>query len=299
MNRKMVSAGRFYPDTREQLTSNLESLFNPVDVEKPAGKTRAVIVPHAGYTFSGVTAATGFKQLKTTRYDNIFLLGSSHHVYMEGASVYNAGDYETPLGIARVNTAIGSELIRSSQLFTFKSEAHENEHSLEVQVPFLQYIFRTDELNLVPIILGTQEPKSCKELAEVLRPWFTKNNLFVISSDFSHYPEYEAANMVDKVTGDGLMTKSPELFLSAIEENKSQSIANLHTCACGWTSILTLLYLVEDDINIEIQHLDYRNSGDSKYGGKDQVVGYHAFAITENSKTSAIFSSSGEMLTLR
>ncbi len=282
-NREMIAAGRFYPADREQLLSSLKEMF---DASKPGapGKPRAIIVPHAGYPFSGNTAARGYNVLKGMHYDNIFLIGSSHRIYLKGASVYNAGHYKTPLGLASVNMKLGSELIENSPFFDFNEEAHVQEHSLEVQVPFLQHVFNTNELNLVPIIIGTQDKKTCRKLAEELKPWFTENNLFVISSDFSHYPDYESANKVDEITAKAIQTKSPRTFVGALTKNEQLNIPNLHTSACGWTSILTLLYLLEDKHELIIKHLEYTNSGDSKFGSKDQVVGYHAFAVVENNQ---------------
>ena len=134
---------------------------------------------------------------------------------------------------------------------------------------------------IVPIIIGTHNESTVKKIAEALRPYFTPENLFVISSDFSHYPSYADANRTDSITALSIASGKPETFLNTLKKNSEEQVPGLATSMCGWTSGLTLLYLTEGNKNLEIKHIDYCNSGDSPYGIKDEVVGYHAFAVID------------------
>ena len=180
-------AGRFYPGSEKDLRKEVEQLFR--QAQPPAGgDVRALISPHAGYVFSGGVAASAFNQLdRNRRYRRIFLIGSSHRVPIQGAAVYTEGDYRTPMGTVKVDTELGKQLAMSHPgLFTANSHAHAGEHSLEVQLPFLQHLYANNIL-LVPLVIGTFSPHVCKEIAQALAPWFNRENLFVISTDFSHY----------------------------------------------------------------------------------------------------------------
>jgi AmmeMemoRadiSam system protein B/AmmeMemoRadiSam system protein A len=279
-NRTAAFAGKFYPDTKQKLTTQLEDLFKKAkQPDENYSALRALIAPHAGYVFSGEVAASAYNQIPTDAlYKRIFVLASSHQYRFKGASVYNCGNYVTPLGEIEVDQKLANQLIDSSSLFFGKTEAHQYEHSLEVQLPFLQYKFGT-KIILVPIILGTDNPDDCKKIADVLRPWFTKENLFVISTDFSHYPDYYDANKLDYITAQTICSNEPKQLLKVLKKNKKLQIKNLATSLCGWTSVLTLLYLTENE-NVTLVKTDYRNSGDSKpYGEKDQVVGYWAISV--------------------
>ena len=197
----------------------------------------------------------------------------------EGASVYNTGDFITPLGRVTVNKEIAN-ILKKEKLFDFPVNAHHQEHSLEVQMPLIQYYF-SDDPQIVPIIIATNNKDNIKKIAEILRPWFTPENLFVISSDFSHYPSYKTANEVDNATAGAIVSGDPKKFLTVLNKNSSISDPGLSTSMCGWTSGLLLLYLAEGDEDLEFKKVDYRNSGDSRYGSKDEVVGYNAIVLYE------------------
>jgi hypothetical protein len=151
-------------------------------------------------------------------------------------------------------------------------------------VPFLQYYLKKS-FTLVPIILGTQSAESCRKIARALKPYLNGNNLFVISSDFSHYPPYNDALVVDKNTCDAILTNQPDRLLSTLKENEEKNVTNLATSLCGWTSVLTMLYMTENDPGIAMTPVYYQNSGDSKYQDKSQVVGYWSIALSKKDKT--------------
>lgn len=285
-NRETAFEGKFYPGTKFELTFQLEELFE--QAKKPFegySTLRAIIAPHAGYVFSGGVAASAYNQIPANaRYKHIFVLASSHRYNFGGASVFNRGNYVTPLGEVKVDHELANQFIDSSPVFFANTEAHLYEHSLEVQLPFLQHRLGKNIL-LVPIILGTGDATVCKKIADVLRPWFTPENLFVVSTDFSHYPKYNDANRLDYITAQAICLNQPEHLLEVLEENKKLRIKNLATSLCGWTSVLTLLYLTEKE-KVQYKKIDYQNSGDAKqYGEKDQVVGYWAISVYNESQS--------------
>jgi hypothetical protein len=280
-DREPVAAGRFYSADKVTLTKDIAALFE--QCAKPEGNitVRAIVAPHAGYVYSGKTAAAAFSSTsKAGMYKNIFLIGSSHIMAFEGASVYSSGDFITPLGKARVNKEIASKLKTGNKVFDFPETAHIQDHTLEVQLPLIQYYYSKTP-DIVPIIIGTSNTTRIKEIANALRPYFTTDNLFVFSSDFSHYPSYKDAVEIDNLTAVALTSGNPSVFLETLKKNSSKNLPGLATSMCGWTSGLALLYLVDGNTSIEFKRIDYCNSGDSQYGAKNEVVGYHAIALTE------------------
>jgi MEMO1 family protein len=226
-------------------------------------------------------AAGGYRQIDPEKkYDNVFVIGSSHYASFIGASIYDIGNYATPLGKVKVNIDLARKLIHENPVFTFNADADRNEHCLEVQVPFLQYYLKKD-FQLVPVVIGSQSAETCKKIAAALKPYFGGNNLFVFSTDFSHYPSYSDAQSMDKKTCDAILSGSADKLLDVLGTNEKAGIPNLATSLCGWTSVLTLLSIVGNDPQYELKAVDYRNSGDSKYGDKVQVVGYWAIAVTQ------------------
>ncbi|MCP4312656.1 MAG: AmmeMemoRadiSam system protein B [Bacteroidetes bacterium] len=281
VNRQPAFAGTFYPAQRSALESQLKKLFSAAKAGWIQGEVQTLIVPHAGYEYSGIVAASGYKTIpKDARYDNIFIIASSHREQFSGVSVYSAGNYITPLGEARVNREIAQALIEGNKNIVYNAKAHDREHSIEVQIPFLQYHF--NELPpIVPLVMGTSSLSGARDLAAALVPWFTPGNLFIISSDFSHYPTYQDAKRIDQITGEAILTKDPEKFYNALKNNNNRSITNLSTPSCGWSSIMTMLYMANRMPNLELSRVLYRNSGDSKIGDKERVVGYWAIAGSE------------------
>jgi MEMO1 family protein len=285
-DREPVAAGRFYSANKDTLINDLSQLFAKVGTRISDTRVRAVISPHAGYIFSGQIAASAFAAVPSdSKYDNIFIIGSSHVMAFDGASVYNTGDYITPLGRAKVNREIADNLMKDNSCFRFPVTAHAQEHSLEVQIPFIQYYFKNTP-PVVPIIIGTGNKATVKNIANALNPYFNNRNLFIISSDFSHYPSYADANIADKATADAIVTGNPETFLKVLQRNTAREIPGLATSMCGWTAGLTLLYLTGQDPELEFSKIAYCNSGDSRFGNKDEVVGYNAIILSEKKPVS-------------
>lgn len=303
IDRKPAVAGRFYAADAKELSAALAGLFNAAE---PCGRENviALVCPHAGYVYSGQVAASGYNQVDPDRkYDNVFVIASSHQVSFQGASIYNLGDYVTPLGKVRVNIELANKLIRENPVLSYNPEADKTEHSLEVQVPFLQHHLKKD-FRLVPIVVGTQSAETCLEIAKALKPYFNDSNLFVFSTDFSHYPSYADAQVSDKATCDAIAAGSPEGLMATLDKYRHKNIPNLATNLCGWTSVMIMLNLIAQDPAIKINPVQYMNSGDSKYGDKDQVVGYWSLAVTRNAaaksmETSFSFTSDEKILLLQ
>jgi len=170
-----------------------------------------------------------------------------------------------------------SSLIKNS-LFSYQKKAHTKEHTLEVQLPFLQTIYGED-LSIVPIIIGTQNMQSLIEISKLLKPYFDdEENLFVISTDLSHCPLYQDANLVDMRTLNAIAKNDTQIFINTLVQNENSLTKGLLTSACGWSSILILLNMTEEE-SYKYEILGYKNSGDTKYGDKERVVGYGAIRV--------------------
>ncbi len=250
-----------------------------VSVAEPLG----LIVPHAGYLYSGPVAAAAYKQVdRHKKFDHIFLIGSSHLMHFEGASVYTGENFLTPLGKIKVDP-LARKLVGHNKVINEDRKPHIREHSLEVQLPFLQY-WMLEPFSIIPIIIGGEDINTSRKLANVLFPYFNERNLFIISSDFSHYPSYDDAVKYDTIMAEVIAGNSPEKFLSVLNEIESKGITNLATALCGWTSVLALLEITLPHKDLAYRKILYRNSGDLKYGDKDKVVGYNAICITKNAR---------------
>ncbi|MCU0459242.1 MAG: AmmeMemoRadiSam system protein B [Bacteroidales bacterium] len=283
-DRQPVVSGSFYPSGAERLRSELAEYFSSFGKPDPGIRVRAIIVPHAGYVYSGHTAAAGFAAIPAgAKYENIFLIGVSHRYGFEGAAVFSSGNLVTPLGTLKVNRELGEKLKSTNRWFIEKDEAHGPEHSLEVQLPFIQYHFANPPA-IVPILIGTRNTTVLKAIAAGLQPWFNDRNLFVISSDFSHYPSYEDARRVDRLASDAIIKGDPEGFLRAIRSIESAGTENLATAMCGWPAGVVLMYLAEKSPELGFRNVEYTNSGDAGVGSKDEVVGYNAIVLEKRTE---------------
>ena len=304
--RPATQAGRFYEGNPQVLSHEVDSLLAQHANDGSYDNVAALIVPHAGYYFSGNVAASAYMSLDTTKhYKRIFLLGPSHHEWLDGASVNTEADYyATPLGQVKVDHETAVLLTNTNstnddlntdrtdkadlstntnstndtnRVFFYRPEAHDREHCLEVQLPFLQRVFTKEVPPIVPIIISTNDFQKLQRIAEALKPYFTDENLFIVSSDFSHYPSYGDACAVDAKTGKAIESGDVEQFIATIQANARSGIRNLATSACGELSIVTLMLMM--DSQYQVKHLLYQNSGDIDDHDPTRVVGYHSFAI--------------------
>lgn len=282
IDRHPAVAGQFYPAEPDKLQHELQDLFSTAESRRYSN-VRAIISPHAGYVFSGPVAASAFNQIDGEKnYRHIFLLASSHHENLHGASVYCDGDYLMPFGRVKVDTSLCKRLVEQHpELFNSNPRPHLHEHSLEVQLPFLEYVLDNDYC-IVPIVLGAPDHHLCEAMAKALKPHFTEKNLFIISSDFCHYPDYTDAKKVDAETKDAILTNNPDELRNTLRNHVNDRIPGLVTSLCGWTSVLTLMYMTRNEPRLEYHAVTYRNSGDTPHCEEtERVVGYWGLVVTE------------------
>ena len=272
MIREPAVAGMFYPASRESLIAEIKSYLNNAKVPK-IDNVKIVISPHAGYIYSGPVAAYGYKVIEGKKYDNVFIFAPSHRASFSGISVYDGEGYKTPLGIVKINTEIVKSLISSSEYINFHREAHIYEHSLEVQLPFLQVVLEND-FKLIPALVGSHDIKELIEVAKVVNDFIGENDLIVLSTDLSHYYSSERAKQLDSVAIEDIKNIDVEKFYKDIASGKTEA------CGFGPLIIGMVIAKLRGWNNCEI--LKYADSGDVS-GDKSQVVGYVSAVIYDNS----------------
>ncbi len=270
-----VVAGQFYPGEKKELEKQIEELLSLAKPSEIEGEIFGLILPHAGYIFSGSVAAYGYKSILEKNFKNVILIGDSHCERFEGVSIWERGQWETPLGRIKINEGLAQKILLSSKRFFVRDSAHLFEHSLEVQIPFLQKVLK--DFQILPIIFGS-ENEDWQNLAQAILNIFEKGKTLIIaSSDLSHYPPYEIAKEADFQTIDAILKVDPEKFTQKIEELEKKYL-EVDTFACAQDSIKTILE-ISKNLNAKAKLLKYQNSGDTPFGEKSQVVGYSAIAF--------------------
>jgi len=253
-------AGAFYPAEPNRLRQSVDAYLGLADVSLDQ-VPKAVIAPHAGYMYSGPIAGSAFVPLRQkNEIKRVVLLGPSHRVAFSGLALSGATGFESPLGVVPVDQEAGPKLNALPQVRVFDA-AHANEHALEVELPFLQQVLGS--FALVPLVVGDARDQEVGEVVDLL--WGGPETLFVISSDLSHYYDYDTANKLDRRTA------------TAIEQFRPEDIG--FEQACGRIPIRGLLWAARKR-GLAAKTLDLRNSGDTA-GSRDRVVGYGAFAFAE------------------
>lgn len=260
--RRAAVAGFFYPEDPGELQGMVQHLLaDPPPSATVCGTPKALIVPHAGYIYSGPVAASAYARLKTlaARTMRVVLIGPCHRVRLRGLAVSSADAFETPLGIVPVDRQAVEDLRTLPQVKELDA-AHADEHSLEVHLPFLQQIL--GPFTLVPIVVGSA---TAEEVADVLeRLWGGSETLIVISSDLSHFHDYETACRLDALTCRAIEALDPGKI--GFEQ------------ACGGVPVNGLLTVARRR-GLEVTTLDLRNSGDTA-GDRRRVVGYGAWMFS-------------------
>ncbi|MFO7665851.1 MAG: AmmeMemoRadiSam system protein B [Desulfobacterales bacterium] len=261
--RKPAYAGSFYPEDKYEIVKTIEILTSRAKnthFTAPSGKSlKALILPHAGYIYSGLTASHASLVLSENRFSKVILMGPDHRVGFAGCAISDSEIYETPLGQVRLHKDV-AKLRLQKELFHFIPVSEKNEHSLEVVLPFLQTYLKKFEL--IPIIAG-----SCdyNKIAEAIDPLIDEKTLLVASSDLSHFLQYDEAVRRDKET------------INAILNLKKEKLIKRRNSACGSTPILIVMSLA-GKYGWEPFLIHYSNSGDT-VGDRSRVVGYAAIAF--------------------
>lgn len=262
--RPVAVAGAFYPSDKAELERIVTEFLAEAKEISLAGTLKGLIEPHAGYIYSGSTAADGYKLLHAldkSKNWKVFLLGPSHQLYFDGAATIEVDFWETPLGNVKQSKLTRELIQRHPEVIKNIPQAHLSEHCLEVQLPFLLKVLKKFEI--VPILTGEVEPE---KLTEILLDYAQDDTLFMVSSDLSHYYPYEEAVKIDELANENI----PELNI----EKTKQEVE-----ACGKVAILTLMHLARE-LNWKGKFISYRNSGDTA-GDRSQVVGYGCYGFWE------------------
>ncbi len=266
--RKSVIAGSWYPGDPGVLTRDIQAYLKQVPGEGVSGRIVGLISPHAGYFYSGQIAAHGYKLIQGRRFDSVIVIGPSHRTPFRGVSIYTGGGYETPLGVVPVDAELADRIIRNGGNLRDYPQAHLQEHSLEIQLPFLQVALGS--FSFVPIVMGDQDRRACEELAEaILKATKGKKILVVGSTDLSHFHSYEQAVKRDRRVVDHVQRMDTDGLLRDLESG---------TCeACGGGPMVVAM-LVAKKLGGRARVLKYANSGDVT-GDKGRVVGYLSAAL--------------------
>ncbi len=258
--RQTAVAGTFYPADKADLKIMLNRYLN--DAPKAEKVPKAIIVPHAGYIYSGSIAAAAYVRLtsNTQRFSKVLLIGPSHRVAFHGLALTTADQFITPLGQIAIDT-VAVEEINKLDFVDYLDQAHALEHSLEVQLPFLQTVLQ--DFSLIPVVAGDATADQVCQLIEMF--WEQDDVLVVISSDLSHFHDYQTAQVLDQKTSE---------IIEQLQYEKLDSYS-----ACGKVPVSGLMKLAEKN-KLQIKTIDLRNSGDTA-GSADmnRVVGYGAYVI--------------------
>jgi len=275
--RRAAVAGSWYPDDPDELAALIDDVLagvGPVD-----GTPIGLIVPHAGYAYSGPVAACGFKQLEGAQVEVAVVIAADHQVPLsDPISVWAEGGFETPLGVVPVDAELAQALVEADPRITFDPAAHQGEHPIEIELPFLQRV--CPGCRIVPVLMGDDDEETVQALADALVAVLAGQRAVVVaSSDLSHYPSYDDAHIVDGATLAAIETGDPARVRETIRTVSTAGFANLATCACGEGPILVTMRVAQGLGADTVTILRYANSGDSPYGDRDQVVGYGAVML--------------------
>lgn len=287
--REAKVAGQFYPDEAGELRGLIKELLQRQPEPALKTKPRILIVPHAGYQYSGLIAANAYRQLQGYRYDGVVVVGFTHRSQFPGSSADNREAYVTPLGEIPVNQEAAA-ILRTYPGVDFVEAAHAgDEHSLEVQLPFLQVML--GRFRLVPVLMGQMGVEDAHQLATALNSLTRFGDyLFVFSTDLSHYHTYDEANKLDERTVAAILQETPQAVSRLFDANQLE--------ACGRGPIITSLFLSARLGYLKKELLYQANSGDT-WGPADKVVGYAAIEMygrTQAAPKGGINAASGRQL---
>ena len=265
--REPAVAGMFYPDQPETLARDVKGYIENAKKERIEGEIVALVSPHAGYLYSGQVAAYAYKLIEGKTFDTIVVVGPSHHVLFKGASIYDRGSFRTPLGTIPVDPELSKKMMEKWKEIQFFPEAHAREHSLEVQLPFLQTVAKS--FKLVPIVMEpywTWESAQAlgKAIAETVRG---KRVLLIASTDLSHFHPYQKAVELDRIFLNHIDRFDPEGLNQDLKDNRCE--------ACGGGPVVAVMLAARALGANQGKVLKYLNSGDVT-GDRSRVVGYGA-----------------------
>ena len=281
-DRPPAAAGLYYPNSPDQLSSEIDRCLNSSPARDLSGELIALLVPHAGVAYSGTVAGEAFRHVGH-EWDRVVLLGPAHRVRVEGAALWARGSFETPLGRVPIDEALADELLSASPLFQDQRDAHREEHSLEVELPFLQKT--ADSCKILPILLNSENPETCRQIGEAFgQVLIGKKALIVISSDLSHYPDRKTARRVDRASLAALKRMDADFLHRTSQVILERGEPELFCTFCGEAALLAGLEAAKVLGADHMELLRYANSADCPEGDPDRVVGYAAAAFVRTGR---------------
>lgn len=268
--REPAVAGMFYPARVEELENQLKKLFDAAGNVEKIENAFGIVAPHAGYAYSGKTAAFGYAATSSKKYETVIVISPSHREYFPGISVFAGDAYKTPLGIIPVNKEMRSKLTEETKSIFLGLEGHRTEHALEVQLPFLQYLFK--DFSIVPIVIGDQGKVFVNELSEKLKDVVDDKTLVVASSDLSHFYTKQEADKLDSIVAKRIQEFDYENLQDDLEKG--------YCYACGGGGIVSLMEAAKLKGFNKAKVLHRSDSGDTT-GDNSEVVGYLSAVIYE------------------
>lgn len=269
--REAVVAGLFYPGDARKLLNDVDALLAQSDSSPLPGTLKGLIVPHAGYMYSGATAAKGYSLLKEGEFPVVIIVGPSHREYFDGISIYPGDAYETPLGSIPIDEATRNDLVGANDAIRLSEVGHRAEHAIEVQLPFLQKVL--GRFSFVPIVMGDQNGEYCHILSEALASvCHNRAVLLVASSDLSHYHPYDTALLLDRKVIRDVGDFNPGALLDQLERREVE--------ACGGGPMVAVMTAAQKLGANSSRILFYCNSGDVT-NQRDAVVGYLSAAFIQ------------------
>jgi AmmeMemoRadiSam system protein B/AmmeMemoRadiSam system protein A len=263
-------AGTFYPADKKELKETIDNFLSKAEKVKRDGRLIAIISPHAGYVFSGQVAAYGYKNIKGSDIKKVILIGPSHHTGFKGASVYTKGSFRTPLGDIKINERLAKGLLNEAADVRFYPEAFEKEHSIEVQLPFLQTVLK--DFTIVPILIGSPTKQSFQYLTERLTEMLREDEkaIIIASTDLSHFHGYDTAVMMDRKMIDAVVRMSIEDVENYLSNREAEMCG-------GYPVIFAMAAARMAGANMGVL-FKYANSGDVT-NDRDKVVGYASIGL--------------------
>ncbi|MFC1643633.1 AmmeMemoRadiSam system protein B [Chlamydiota bacterium] len=283
MNEKKVRepavAGMFYTSSKSALLKQINEFLSNVDEKNIDGDILALVSPHAGYVYSGQTAAYGYKLLEGQKYDTVIIIGPNHRAKgFYGTSVYNGDFFKTPLGNVPIDKEFGGKIMSYGKKFVFHEGAHQFEHSIEVQIPFLQVVLK--DFSIVPIVMGDYSTNACEDLSDAIvksiNELKNKKILIIASTDLAHGHSYDATNSMDKLCIKDII----EMNRKKLEEHYKTRATEM----CGYGPVLTTVLAAKALGYEKTKFLKYINSLDVG-GSADWIVGYASIVIYKNNSS--------------
>jgi len=266
--RESIAAGSFYPGDSDKLQHQINEFLDNAELSD-IENIKAIVCPHAGYIYSGQVAAYSYRQISGKKFDSIFIIAPSHSEYFNFISIYSGDAYRTPLGLVNIDKKRSNILVNSSNSIKFSTQGHIDEHSLEVQLPFLQVLF--EDINIVPMVIGQQNSQNIKELGKSIGNLFKNENILIIAStDLSHYHPYNIAVSLDK--------EVEKLIGNFDSENLMLKFISRNAEMCGGGPVISAMIASKILGADKSKILNYRNSGDVT-GDRSAVVGYISAAF--------------------